>query len=318
MALGSVGTRASAAEWHEQLAKPLSPGSVALLVEHASQPRVAARWSEALKDPRPAVRAAAARAINVTGTTALAPDLTAARATETDSGAAREEDAALAAFRGARGPAPGDPAAGRPATWRTASGFPAGLVPDVLMVSGCRARKKEDFHGGQVWYGPDGRPRQVAMLEPTGVPAACVQAARALLFLSLAPAEAVGLAGRTDLVIVPFAEEVVACMGEPQTDPAPPIPMGSDGRVQEPRLVRRARPWYPKTMQGGRAQGAVLLEATIAPSGCMQNVKLLRSVHPQLDIAALVTVAQWRYTPTLLNGVPVPVIMTVTVNFRLN
>jgi protein TonB len=29
-------------------------------------------------------------------------------------------------------------------------------------------------------------------------------------------------------------------------------------------------------------------------------------------------VKQWVYSPTLLNGVPVPVIMTVTVNFRLS
>jgi protein TonB len=36
-----------------------------------------------------------------------------------------------------------------------------------------------------------------------------------------------------------------------------------------------------------------------------------------LDQAALDAVRQWRFTPTLLNGVPVPVIMTVTVNFSL-
>jgi protein TonB len=37
-----------------------------------------------------------------------------------------------------------------------------------------------------------------------------------------------------------------------------------------------------------------------------------------LDSAALDAVRQWRYTPPLLNGVPVDVIMTVTVNFTLN
>jgi protein TonB len=39
--------------------------------------------------------------------------------------------------------------------------------------------------------------------------------------------------------------------------------------------------------------------------------------HPLLDEAALDAVRRWAYVPTLLNGVPVPVIMTVTVNFRL-
>jgi protein TonB len=36
-----------------------------------------------------------------------------------------------------------------------------------------------------------------------------------------------------------------------------------------------------------------------------------------LDQAAIDAVMQWEFTPTLLNGVPVPVIMTVTVNFTL-
>jgi len=46
-------------------------------------------------------------------------------------------------------------------------------------------------------------------------------------------------------------------------------------------------------------------------------VKILRGI-PLLDAAAIEAVKQWVYTPTLLNGVPVPVIMTVTVNFRLS
>jgi len=36
-----------------------------------------------------------------------------------------------------------------------------------------------------------------------------------------------------------------------------------------------------------------------------------------LDAAALDAVRQWVFTPTTLNGQPVPVIMTVTVNFTL-
>lgn len=47
------------------------------------------------------------------------------------------------------------------------------------------------------------------------------------------------------------------------------------------------------------------------------DVKVLRSI-PLLDEAAIDAVKQWIYSPTLLNGVPVPVIMTVTVNFRLS
>jgi protein TonB len=44
---------------------------------------------------------------------------------------------------------------------------------------------------------------------------------------------------------------------------------------------------------------------------------VLRSI-PLLDQAAVDAVRQWAYTPTLLNGAPVPVIMTVTVNFSVS
>jgi protein TonB len=64
-------------------------------------------------------------------------------------------------------------------------------------------------------------------------------------------------------------------------------------------------------------QGIVILECRIDPRGEVVDVKVLRGV-PLLDAAAVDAVRQWRYAPTLLNGVPVSVIMTVTVNFRLS
>jgi len=60
----------------------------------------------------------------------------------------------------------------------------------------------------------------------------------------------------------------------------------------------------------------VILEAIIGSSGAVTKVKVLRSV-PLLDDAAIVAVQQWVYTPTLVNGVPTPIIMTVTVSFTL-
>ena len=60
--------------------------------------------------------------------------------------------------------------------------------------------------------------------------------------------------------------------------------------------------------------GVVTIEATIGPDGKVIDAKVVRSV-PLLDQAALDAVRQWEYTPTLLNGVPVPVVVTVTINF---
>ena len=79
---------------------------------------------------------------------------------------------------------------------------------------------------------------------------------------------------------------------------------------------RTSSPIYPPIAQSARVQGVVIIEATIGPDGRVKDAKVLRSI-PLLDQAALDAVKQWQFTPTLLNGVPVPVIMTVTVNFTL-
>jgi protein TonB len=63
-------------------------------------------------------------------------------------------------------------------------------------------------------------------------------------------------------------------------------------------------------------QGIVIIEAIIGANGRVQDATVLRGI-PLLNASALLAVQQWEFTPTLLNGVPVPVIMTVTVNFTL-
>lgn len=76
------------------------------------------------------------------------------------------------------------------------------------------------------------------------------------------------------------------------------------------------KPIYPAIAQAARVQGIVIIEATIGPAGKVEDTKVLHS-HPLLEAAALTAVRQWEFTPTLLNGVPVSVVMTVTVNFNL-
>ena len=61
----------------------------------------------------------------------------------------------------------------------------------------------------------------------------------------------------------------------------------------------------------------MFIEAVIGVDGRVQDMRLQRSI-PLLDRAALDAVRSWLYTPTILNGQPVPVILTVTVRFRLN
>jgi protein TonB len=88
------------------------------------------------------------------------------------------------------------------------------------------------------------------------------------------------------------------------------------GTIRPPTKIRDVRPNYPQVAQSARVQGMVIIEATIDREGRVADARMLRSI-PLLDQAALDAVRQWRYEPTLLNGVAVPVIMTVTVNFTL-
>jgi protein TonB len=94
-------------------------------------------------------------------------------------------------------------------------------------------------------------------------------------------------------------------------------PVRTGGRIREPRKLRHVDPIYPEIARTARVQGGVVLECTLTPEGSVSNLRVLRG-HPLLDAAALYAVQQWRFTPTLLNGVPVPVILTVRVSFQLH
>jgi protein TonB len=106
--------------------------------------------------------------------------------------------------------------------------------------------------------------------------------------------------------------------GLPDAPPPPPKaePVRVGGNIKAPRKIKDVSPTYPDIAKQARVQGIVILEAIIDPQGNVTNVRVLRSI-PLLDQSAMAAVKQWKYEPTLLNGVPVPIVMTVTVNFAL-
>ncbi|HEY0873854.1 MAG TPA: TonB family protein [Vicinamibacterales bacterium] len=88
------------------------------------------------------------------------------------------------------------------------------------------------------------------------------------------------------------------------------------GQVRTPAKIRDVRPVYPQDAQDARISGVVIIEALIDTQGNVRSARVLRSI-PGLDEAALAAVKQWQFTPTVLDGVAVPLVMTVTVNFTL-
>jgi protein TonB len=107
--------------------------------------------------------------------------------------------------------------------------------------------------------------------------------------------------------------------GAPPPPPPPPQkkePIRVGGNVQSSKLIRRVEPEYPELAKRARVQGIVLLQVTVDETGNVTDINIIRG-HPLLNQAAVDAVRQWKYSPTLLNGEPVPVIATVTVNFVL-
>ncbi len=100
----------------------------------------------------------------------------------------------------------------------------------------------------------------------------------------------------------------------PPVPPQGPVRVGSG--IHPPRKIVDVKPMYPPLAQSARVEGVVILEAVIDARGHVTSVHVLRSI-PLLDQAAIAAVEQWVYTPTLLNGVAVPIVMTVTVQFTL-
>lgn len=86
--------------------------------------------------------------------------------------------------------------------------------------------------------------------------------------------------------------------------------------VAEGSLVRKVEPVYPQMAQIAHIQGDVVLRAYISKEGLIDDLRAV-SGHPILIQSALDAVRQWKYKPYMLNGEPVAVQTTVTVQFRM-
>ena len=107
-------------------------------------------------------------------------------------------------------------------------------------------------------------------------------------------------------------------IGRFEPPPPPPliVPVRLHSGIRPPHKIVDAAAIYPAAARAAHIQGMVIIEATIDARGNVEAARVLRP-QPLLDQAALDAVRQWRFTPALLSGVPIPVIMTVTVNFML-
>ena len=88
--------------------------------------------------------------------------------------------------------------------------------------------------------------------------------------------------------------------------------------VTQGMKVHDVTPQYPQMAKIARVQGPVVLAAVIGKDGTIQGLRVVSSASPLLNQSALEAVKQWRYRPYILNGEPVEVDTTITVNFTLS
>jgi protein TonB len=106
----------------------------------------------------------------------------------------------------------------------------------------------------------------------------------------------------------------------PAVSPKPPLtakPVVVGGDVQAAKLIHQVTPVYPTLAKQARVSGTVYLEAIIDRNGTIESLRV-KSGSGLLAPAAVDAVRQWRYRPTLLNGVPVEVMTEIEVNFKLS
>jgi TonB family protein len=115
------------------------------------------------------------------------------------------------------------------------------------------------------------------------------------------------------------AESVTVSGKGPQSAPrSAPQRLRVGGNVQAARLLQQVKPIYPASAEAAGISGTVLLRAIIGNDGTIMGLTVSSSPDPALSDAAVESVRQWRYQPTLLNGQPVEVVTTISVNFRLD
>lgn len=86
--------------------------------------------------------------------------------------------------------------------------------------------------------------------------------------------------------------------------------------VTRPEKISGSTPPIPEEARQAGVSGVVVLEAVIDEQGNVQDVRVLKGLHPALDEAAVESLRTWRFKPAMMDGKPVKVYYTLTMNFR--
>ena len=97
---------------------------------------------------------------------------------------------------------------------------------------------------------------------------------------------------------------------------APATPLAVGGDVKQAKLIFSVSPVYPTLAKNQHVSGSVMVDALIDANGRVTTMKVV-SGPTLLQQAAMDALKQWKYQPASLDGKPVPMHLTVTIQFRL-
>ena len=112
------------------------------------------------------------------------------------------------------------------------------------------------------------------------------------------------------------AGNVFSGQNGPKVKVAAPSKMSISAGVAGGLLIEKTSPVYPQIAREARVSGTVVIQATISKTGTIENLRVV-SGPTMLRQPALDAVKTWRYRPYMLDGEPVDVETTVSVNFTL-
>lgn len=86
----------------------------------------------------------------------------------------------------------------------------------------------------------------------------------------------------------------------------------------KPRLVQGARADYPEMARLAGLQGLVMVKVLVGVDGRVEQVELLKGVHPLIDRPALAAARRLVFTPGTQRDIPVPCFVAVPFRFSLD
>jgi TonB family protein len=107
----------------------------------------------------------------------------------------------------------------------------------------------------------------------------------------------------------------VSAMGPREAAASAIYKMG--GGVKAPSLLYKLEPEYTEEARSAKYSGTALLKVVVDVDGLAKNIEVVKSLGMGLDEQAVLAIQRWKFKPGEKDGVPVPVMATIEVNFKL-